>query len=65
MGTEQYAVVVSLVVSLMFSLLDLKLWSRWFTVGLRISIDGVVGVGDGIAPVNRGTTGEPQRTLAN
>ena len=65
MGTEQYAVVVSLVVSLMFSLLDLKLWSRWFRVGLRISIDGVVGVGHGIAPVNRGTTGELQRTLAN
>ena len=55
MGTEQCAVVVSLVVSLMFS--NLKLWSRWFRVGLRIGIDGVVGIGHGIAPVSRGTTG--------
>ena len=54
MGTEQCAVVVSLLVSLMFS--NLKLWSRWFRVGLRINTDGVVGVGHGIAPVNRGTT---------
>ena len=28
----------------------------WFRVALRISIDGVVSVGDGVAPVNRGTT---------
>ena len=57
MGTEQCVVVVWLVVSLMFS--NMKLWSRGFRVGLRISTDGVVGigVGDGIAPVNRGTTG--------
>ena len=27
-----------------------------FGVVLRINIDGVVGVGHGIAPVNRGTT---------
>ena len=56
MGTEQCAVVVSLVVSLMVSFLNLKLWSRWFIVGLRINIDGAVGVGHRTAPVNRGTT---------
>ena len=55
MGTEQCAVVFSLVVSLMFS--NFELLSRWFRVGLRIGIDGVVGVGVGVAPVNRGTTG--------
>ena len=48
MGTEQCAVVFSSVVSLVFS--NLKLLLRWFRVGLRIS------VGDGVAPVNRGTT---------
>ena len=48
-----------MVVSLTLS--NLKLWSRSFRVGLRVSIDGVVGVGvgvgNGVAPVNRGTTG--------
>ena len=54
MGTEQCAVVFFSVVSVVFS--NLKLLSRWFRVGLRISVDGVVSV-DGVAPVNRGTTG--------
>ena len=51
---EQCAVVVWVVVFLMFS--NLKLCSRWFRVGPRIGIDGVVGIGHGLAPVSRGTT---------
>ena len=60
MGTEQCAVVFSSVVSLMSLMFsNLKLSSRWLRVGLRVSVDGVVGVGVsvGVAPVNRGTTG--------
>ena len=52
MGTEQCAVAVSLVVSVMLS--NLKLWSRWFRVGLRIGVDGAVGVGHGLGFVSRG-----------
>ena len=55
MGTEQCVVVISPVVSLMFS--NLMPLSRWFRVGLRICTDGVVGVGHGLAPVSSGTTG--------
>ena len=65
MGTEQCAVVISSVISLMISLLNLKLWSRWFRVRLRINIDGIVGVSHGLAPVNRGNHRERQRMLAN
>ena len=31
---------------------NLELLSRWFRAGLRMTVD----VGDGVAPVNRGTT---------
>ena len=63
MNAEQCAVVVSLVVSLMF--LNLKLWSRWFRVGLKIGIDGVFVVGHGIAPVSGRKNRERHITLAN
>ena len=49
MGTEQCAVMLLSAVSLVSS--NLKLWSKWFRVGLRIS------VGDRVAPVSRGTKG--------
>ena len=62
MGTEQCAVVVPLVVSLVVSLLNLKLW---FKVGLRINIDGVISFGHGIAPVEQRDQRERQRMLAN
>ena len=42
------------VVSLMFS--NFELLSRWFRVGLRMGVDGVVSVGDRVEPVSRGTT---------
>ena len=45
----------------MFS--NLELLSRWFRVGLQIVVDGVVSVGDGAEPVNRGTT-ESEGALA-
>ena len=55
---------VSSVVSLMFS--NLKLLSRWFRVGLRVSIDGNVSDGYGVTPVNRGSTGsDRERWLAD
>ena len=54
MGTEQCAVVFLSVVSLVFS--NLELLSRWFRAGLRMSVDGVVSVGDRVAPANRGST---------
>ena len=56
MGTEQCAVVASLVVSLMISLLNLKLWSRWRRVRLRVNINGAVSVGHEITSVNIRTT---------
>ena len=54
MGTEQCAAVFLSVVSLVFS--NLELLSRWFRAGLRMSVDGVVSVGDGVRPANKGTT---------
>ena len=52
MGTEQCAVVFLSVVSLVFS--NLELLPGWFRAGLRMSVDGVVSVGDRVAPVQWG-----------